>query len=160
LANTGAPNDYRASFREPTRGFAGLGGMKFSFAKQWRSLSSGTPGHRFRDRYHRNQKAKDRPWFGRILRFVLAAVIFTGAIILTVIPGPAVPLFFVAGALIASDWLWMAKVMDRAEVFFRKIFKPIGKFWLNLPVYGRVLLAIVTTSLSITASITVYRLMH
>lgn len=131
-----------------------------SLAQQWRSLSSGTPGHRFRDRYHRNQKNKQQHWSGRFVRFLLAAVIFAGALALTVIPGPATPLFFVAGALIASDWLWMAKVMDRVEVFLRKIFKPIGKFWHKLPVYGRVLLAIATTSISITASITVYRLMH
>ena len=134
--------------------------MNSSLAKHWRSLTSGTPGRRFSDRYHRNQKDKNRPWFGRILRFVLAAVIFAGALALTVIPGPATPLFFVAGALIATDWLWMAKVMDRVEVWLRKVFQPIARFWLKLPVYGRVLLALVTTSLSITASITVYRLMH
>jgi len=134
--------------------------MKFSLAKQWRSLSSGTPGHRFRDRYYRNQKDPKNHWTGLILRFVLAAVIFTAALALTVIPGPATPLFFIAGALIATDWLWMAKVMDHIEVWLRKVFKPIGKFWLRLPVYGRVLLAITTTTISIATSITVYRLMH
>jgi len=46
------------------------------------------------------------------------------------------------------------------EVFLRKIFKPIGKFWLKLPVYGRVLLVIATTSISLATSITVYRLMR
>jgi hypothetical protein len=131
-----------------------------SFAKQWHSLSAGKPGHRFRDRYHQNQKNPQQRWTGRIVRFVLAAVIFLGAAALTVIPGPATPLFFVAGALIASDWLWMAKVMDRIEVLLRKIFKPVGKVWLKLPVYGRVLLALFTTTLSITVSVAVYRLMH
>ena len=134
--------------------------MHSSLAKQWRSLSAGTPGHRFRDRYYRNQKDPKKHWTGRIVRFVLAAALFTCAVALTVIPGPATPLFFVAGALIATDWLWMAKVMDRVEVFLRKIFKPIGKFWLKLPVYGRVLLALVTTTISITASITVYHLIR
>ena len=134
--------------------------MHTSLKKRWRALSAGTPGRRFRDRYHRNQKNQQKNWIGRIVRIVVAAVVLVGAAILTVIPGPAIPLFFLAGALIASDWLWMAKVMDRAEVFLRKIFKPIGKFWLHLPVYGRVLLAIATTTLSITASITIYRLMR
>jgi hypothetical protein len=134
--------------------------MHSSLAKQWRALSSGTPGHRFRDRYHRNAKDPKRHWLGRIVRLVLAVAVFVVAVALTVIPGPATPLFFLAGALLASDWLWMAKVMDRVEVFLRRIFKPIGRFWLKLPVYGRVLLAVVSTTISITASITVYRLMH
>ena len=134
--------------------------MHSSLAKQWRSLSAGTPGHRFRDRYYHNKKDPKKHWTGRIVRFALAAALFTCALALTVIPGPATPLFFVAGALIATDWLWMAKVMDRVEVFLRKIFKPMGKFWLKLPVYGRVLLVIATTSISLATSITVYRLMR
>jgi hypothetical protein len=134
--------------------------MYSSWAKQWRALSSGTPGHRFRDRYQRNKKDPKRHWAGRIVRVALAAVVLVGALTLTVIPGPATPLFFLAGALLASDWLWMAKFMDRLEVFLRRIFKPIGKFWLALPIYGRVLLALVTTTISITASITVYHLIR
>jgi len=131
-----------------------------SLAKQWHALSAGKPGHRFRDRYYSNKKNAQQRWLGRILRFALAAVIFVGAAALTVIPGPAIPLFIVAGALVASDWLWMAKLMDRIEVWLRKIAKPIGKFWENLPTYGRVLLALLMTTLSITASVAVYRFMH
>jgi len=134
--------------------------MQSSLAKEWRSLRAGTPGRRFRDRYQRNRKAQRQHWAGRVLRFVLAALLLAGAIVLTVIPGPATPLFFLAGALIATDWLWMAKVMDRLEVWLRKIFRPVQHFWLGLPVYGRVLLALTTTSVSIATSITVYHLMH
>lgn len=134
--------------------------MHTSLEKRWRALSAGTPGRRFRERYYRNQKNPKKNWMGRLVRILFAAVVLVGASVLTVVPGPAIPLFFLAGALIASDWLWMAKIMDRVEVFLRKIFKPIGKFWLHLPVYGRVLLALVTTTLSITASITIYRLMR
>ncbi|MEJ1974350.1 MAG: hypothetical protein WDM96_18390 [Lacunisphaera sp.] len=107
--------------------------MNTTLARQWRSLSSGTPGRRFRDRYHRNQRDKNQHWLGRVLRVVFAAAAFTAGIVLTVIPGPATPLFFISGALIAADWLWMARVMDRLEVWLRKVFKPVAKFWLRLP---------------------------
>ncbi len=106
---------------QPTGVFRGLANMHHSsFAKQWHSLSAGKPGHRFRDRYYSNKKNSEQRWAGRIVRFALAAVILVGAAVLTVIPGPAIPLFLVAGALIASDWLWMAKIMDRIEVGLRK----------------------------------------
>jgi len=146
---------------QPTGVFRGLANMHHSsFAKQWHSLSAGKPGHRFRDRYYSNKKNSEQRWAGRIVRFALAAVILVGAAVLTVIPGPAIPLFLVAGALIASDWLWMAKIMDRIEVGLRKIAKPVGKFWQNLPTYARVLLALLMTTLSVTASIVMYRLMR
>ena len=134
--------------------------MHSFLSRQWRSLGSGTPGRRFRDRYERNERNKDRPWFGRVLRLLLAAVAFAAAAVLTVIPGPATPLFFLAGALLATDWLWMAKVMDRVEVALRKILQPVARLWFRLPVYGRVALLLATTTLSIATSITVYRLMH
>lgn len=131
-----------------------------SLAKRWRSLSTGKPGHRFRDRYYQNQRNPQQRWIGRIVRFALAGVIFVGAAALTVIPGPAIPLFILAGALVASDWLWMAKFLDRAEIWLRKIIKPIGKFWENLPTYGRVLLALLMTTISITTSVAMYRWMN
>ena len=129
-------------------------------SRQWRALSSGTPGRRFRDRYERNKRNKNRPWFGRVLRLLLAAVAFATGVLLTVIPGPATPLFLLAGALVATDWLWMAKVMDRVEVWLRKILKPVVKLWHRLPVYGRVALMLATSTASVITSYTVYRLMH
>jgi hypothetical protein len=134
--------------------------METSLAQRWRALAAGTPGRRFRDRYHRNRKARHEHWVSRILRWALAGVLLVLGMILTVVPGPAIPLLLLAGALLATDSLWLSKLMDRLEVGARKLFKPIGRAWHRLPVYGRVLVALLTTSISIATSITVYRLMH
>ena len=134
--------------------------MHSFLSRQWRSLGAGTPGRRFRDRYERNRRNKNRSWLGRALRFFLAAVAFVAGVLLTVLPGPATPLFFLSGALLATDWLWMARVMDRGEVWLRRIFRPVARFWHRLPVYGRVALLLATTTASVLTSYTVYRLMH
>jgi hypothetical protein len=134
--------------------------MDTSFARRWRSLAAGTPGRRFRDRYHRNRRSRHQHWAGRLVRWVAAAVLLVVGLILTVIPGPAIPLLLLAGALLATDSLWLSKALDRLEVVARKFLRPVARFWLRLPVYGRILLALLTTTISIATSVTVYHLMR
>src|SRR5690348_1743209 len=94
------------------------------FSRSWQQLRQGRPGHRFRDRYHRHQRSKEsNGWMGRIVHLVLAIVAVAIGVVLVFIPGPAILFFFIAGALLASDWLWMARVLDWGEVRLRSLWR-------------------------------------
>lgn len=128
--------------------------------KHWHQLIAGTPGRRFRDRYYRNQRSEKTHPLQRIGRWILALVAFAGALVLTVIPGPAIPLFFLAGALIASDWLWMAKTLDWVEVKARAIWKKLARIWHRLPRSAHVALVILGCCCSVALTYGTYRLMQ
>jgi hypothetical protein len=135
--------------------------MPSTLAKSWNSLTRGKPGHRFRDRYHRNQKSDTaRSWFWQIVRFVLAAVALAIAIVLAVIPGPAIVFFIISGALISSDWLWMARLMDWSEVRLRQLWDAAMRIWRRLPVGGRIALAATGAIVSAASTYGFYRLMQ
>lgn len=133
-----------------------------SLSKKWHGISAGTPGRRFRDRYyHAHQSSKrKRNAFHRVVRLSAAAVLLALGVVFAVIPGPAIPLFFLAGALLASDWLWMAKVLDWIELRARRLFRRLTKVWHHLPAYGRVLLIILGAGLSATLTYGTFRLFH
>jgi hypothetical protein len=103
-------------------------------------LPAGRPGERFRNRYHQHQKSKDRGLGGMILRMLLAGVALVVGFILVFIPGPAVVFFLIAGALLATDWLAMARLLDWGEVHVRRIWVRVKKIWDGLSTPARVAL--------------------
>ncbi len=128
---------------------------------RWGVLSRGTPGRRFRDRYHRNQRSTTkRGWWRRIVRFVLAALAFAVGLVLTVLPGPAIVFFLLAGALLATDWLWLAKLMDWLEVKARIAWAWARSLWRRLPRAGRIAVMAAGVSLSAASTYGVYCLMR
>lgn len=135
--------------------------MRASISRTWKKLNQGRPGHRFRERYRRNQKAgKSRNWLKRLVRFVAAAAAFAIGVVLVFIPGPAIVFFLIAGALLASDWLWVARFLDWSEVRLRAAWRRLHKFWRGLPVAGRVAVAAGGAMLSVASTYGVYQLMH
>jgi multisubunit Na+/H+ antiporter MnhG subunit len=110
-----------------------------SFKRQWSSLRHSRPGHRFQDRYERNQKTKkNQSWVGRILRMAAAAVAFVIGVILVFIPGPAFVFFALAGALVASESLVVARSLDWIEVKIRAVVTWCGRHWKRLHAVGKV----------------------
>lgn len=90
--------------------------MRFPFLRRWSNPCPGRPGQRFRDRYERHRR-RTTPyrWLGRLLRLFLALVCFVIGLVLAFVPGPAIVFFFLAGALVASDWRWAAGLLDWTE---------------------------------------------
>jgi hypothetical protein len=54
------------------------------------------------------------------------AVLLAGAIML-VAPGPGVLVFALGAALVAEESLWMAKLLDRAELRIRSLISALRK---------------------------------
>jgi hypothetical protein len=69
-------------------------------------------------------------------------------ILLAVIPGPAIPFFFVAGALLASEFRFAARFMDWLELRLRAVLGWARRHWRRLPGWARVFLVLAGASAS------------
>lgn len=117
--------------------------MPTALHKKWHWLPQGRPGERFRNRYHQHQRSNQRGLGGMILRFLLAGAAAAVGFVLVFIPGPAVVFFLIAGALLASDWLPVARLLDWGEVHVRRIWARARKLWDRLSTPVRVAVVIV-----------------
>lgn len=95
--------------------------MLAALKRRWTDLKRGTPGRRFQDRYRRAAEARARGGLSRILRVSAAAVAIVIGVVLVFLPGPAVVFFFIAGALLASESLHVARALDWTELKLRAV---------------------------------------
>ncbi len=135
--------------------------MPSKFKTALNSLRRGKPGQRFQDRYRRNQRSKaSRGILPRLIRLLGAAVALAIGAVLAFIPGPAVLFFLLAGALLASDSLMIARALDWTEVRARRVGRWAQRIWRGLPTYGRAALLLAGGCLSVASTYGVYRIMN
>jgi len=135
--------------------------MPLSLSHHWHDLARGKPGRRFQDRYRANQRNHtERRFLRRLLRILLALGATAIGAVLMFIPGPAIPFFILAGALLAADWRWMARTLDWLEVEARAWWKIVHGKWRQLPVAGRVALLLAGAGLTAATTYGAYRLMR
>ena len=128
------------------------------FREHWRELRRGRPGHRFQARYERARREANRGSVGRrIALLVLAFAMIAIGAVLAVIPGPAIPFFFIAGGLLATESRYVARFMDWMEVLIRKVFAWGKRKWRRLPTVVRVILIIVGVCCSAGSAYLSYR---
>jgi hypothetical protein len=135
--------------------------IHFGLREDWRKLKRGRPGHRFQDRYE--QARHDAAKCGiakRIGLMIAAAVLIVVGLFFAVVPGPAVPFFFVAGALLASESRAIARAMDWIEVRVRKVLAWAKRRWRQLPVAARVAVCVVGVMCSATSAYLMYRFIY
>ena len=129
--------------------------------EHWEELKHGRPGRRFRDRYDRTHKKTARA-VGTAMRiglFVVALLCLAVAVVLSVIPGPAIPFFFVAGGLLASESRIIARVMDWFEVRARSLGGRAKRLWKTLPFFARIGLTVAGLCCSAGMAYLSYRFM-
>jgi hypothetical protein len=133
----------------------------FHFREQWQELKRGRPGHRFQDRYQRNRREAHRCGAGqRLLRLVGGVIAVLIGVVLVIIPGPALPFFFIAGGLFATESRTIARFMDWSEVRLRNIGAWAKRRWRQLPTAARVGLLILGACGSAGTMYLSYRLLH
>lgn len=91
---------------------------------------------------------------------VAAVVAIAIGLVLAVIPGPAVLFFLVAGILLASEWLWVARLLDWLEVRLRRVAQAARRGWRRLPRYGRVVLIAAAATASAASTWGLYQLVR
>lgn len=89
---------------------------------------------------------------------LLAVVAIVIAVFLMVLPGPAVLFYFFAGTLLASESLFVARLLDWAELRLRAGWKWGMGHWGRTPAWGRATLVALVVCLSVTSTYLSYRL--
>jgi hypothetical protein len=93
---------------------------KRQLRKGWTELKASKPGERFQDTYHRQKQAdRGRSAAARWLRPIVALLSFAIGVVLAFIPGPAVVFFALSATLLATQSLYVARALDRTEVWLR-----------------------------------------
>ena len=95
---------------------------------EWKAFAASRPGERFKDRYHRKRDA-DRPTWKKIVSPVLGILIAVLGLILLPAPGPGIPVALFGFALVAENFLWMARLLDLCEPPIRSIVTVCLRWW-------------------------------
>lgn len=117
-----------------------LAGMKQS----WQQFKQGKPGHRFQDRYRRNQQSSHgRFSFRKIFNIVGGSAISLAGVFLLVAPGPGWLTLFVGLGMISGELLPVARSLDWTEVKLRWLAREARDLWRASPPVLRVLIILV-----------------
>jgi hypothetical protein len=141
---------------------AATGHFFVGFREHWRALQRGRPGRRFQERYERARKGKAQHGGAarRIVTIVLSIVCLAIGLVLTVMPGPAVVFFFLAGGLLATESRAVARFMDWAEVHLRQVWAWAKRRWRRLPRAARVALLVAAACFAVAAMYVGYRFLR
>ena len=101
-----------------------------------RALQRERTGRRFQDRFEAGREwRKDARWTRRarrVLRLLAALVAIVVGLFLTVLPGPAILFFLLAGGLLAAESLFVARFLDWCEVRLRSGWDWVQPRWQRL----------------------------
>jgi uncharacterized protein (TIGR02611 family) len=99
--------------------------------QEWAQLKRGEPGSRFQDQFDRNRKeAKSK--FGRGLRVVAGVALLPVGLFMLAVPGPGLVVIAIGAVLIAREFRWAARLLDRLEVRGRKVARWAKRRWRRL----------------------------
>lgn len=134
--------------------------MTPTLKSQWQALRRGTPGARFEERYRASRRGANRATLiQRIVRIAIAVVAVAIGLVLVFIPGPAVLFFALAGALLATESLMVARLLDGAEVRVRRLARWALRRWHALSLGGRISVATALVGLGVGAGYASYRIL-
>ncbi len=126
--------------------------------EQWREFRESKPGHRFQDRYRRQQQHERGHVLKRIFLIVFGTVLALGSLFLAPLPGPGFATVFVGLAILAGELLPAARFLDWGEVRLRRFGRFVGRVWRSsLP--GKVAVVAVAALLAAAVAYVAYRLL-
>jgi hypothetical protein len=127
--------------------------MLQKFKENWQHFIQAEPGHRFQDRYDQCQCQRDpkcKFHFGKLVNVAVGIVVTAFGLFMMPAPGPGAPIVLVGLGLIGSEFLPVARFLDRAEVRLRPIVLRVREIALrtwtrtSLPIKAMVGLALLT----------------
>lgn len=123
--------------------------------KHWQEFKQSKPGHRFQDRYHRQQRHERGHIVWRVFVIVLGAVIAVGSLVLAPLPGPGWITVFVGLMILAGEFLPAARFLDWLEVLLRKLLRFTRKIW-ERSILGKLAVVVVAATLAAAIVYVVY----
>jgi hypothetical protein len=127
--------------------------------ESWRLFGASRPGHRFQDRYRRQQEG-ERGWRDpRRLFFVIGGLaIAIASLVFGVLPGPGTLTFFLGLAMVSGEFYPVARLLDWAEVRARKLGRWVAAVW-GSSTAGKALVASAATIGAAAVLYAAYRLL-
>jgi uncharacterized protein (TIGR02611 family) len=105
-------------------------GMIARTKESWRLFKASKPGHRFQERYRRQQQSEHGWRDPRKLFYVVGGLIITvGSLLFGVLPGPGTLTFFVGLGMIAGEFRPVARLLDWGELRARSLARWVGGLW-------------------------------
>jgi hypothetical protein len=96
--------------------------------RNWNALKRGRPGSRFEEQYERQQQTGSRG-AGRVLRIAAGVVLIPAGLFFLPAPGPGMLIIAVGAALIAREFRFAARGLDRVEVAGRRVAARARRAW-------------------------------
>ncbi len=116
-----------------------IGRMKGS----WQQFRQGKPGHRFQDRYRRNQQSSGGKFsFRKIVNIVGGSAIALAGVFLLAAPGPGWLTLVVGLGMVSGELSPVARALDWAEVNLRWLARKAGELWKASPPIVRILIVV------------------
>ena len=117
------------------------------------------PGRRFRDRYdRRHQENRSRLSPSSILYIVGGVLLVVASLFLGPAPGFGFGTAFLGLALLASEFLLIARFLDKAEVRLRSLGRELRDIWRTLPAALQAAVVVVAAILAVAVVYGLYRL--
>lgn len=124
--------------------------------EDWRCFKEGAPGSRFRGVYERRQQAQqERSGLRRAIPIAIGVVLILAGIAVGWVPGPGGFVGIFGVALLATQFRWLAKVLDWTELRLRGAWR---RLWKERSVPARVLVVVVAVAAAAGAAYGVGRL--
>lgn len=89
--------------------------------KDWRIVRENRPGDRFQARYRYREYQSPSSGLKRVLKIIFGMALIPLGILLWFVPGPGWLVIFIGLALLAGRSKMLSRLLDRAELFVRKI---------------------------------------
>jgi hypothetical protein len=114
--------------------------MTSTLRSEWRILRRAAPGRRFQESYAASRRHPDHGTFvRRAVRVGLAVIAMAIGVVLIFLPGPAVLFFAITGALLATESLTVARMLDWVELRLRAVAHWLVRRWRAMSGLQRVL---------------------
>ena len=102
--------------------------MKQAIERSWRTFKEGRPGHRFHDFYeYRQKKREGRSAAWHVVPIALGTILLVGGVAIGWLPGPGGFIAVFGVALLATEFEFLARWLDRAELWVRKAWRVAWK---------------------------------
>lgn len=104
--------------------------MLEKFKADWQHFKTSPPGQRFQERYQCHQReCEGKPNTGKLANVFLGLLLVIAGIIMIPAPGPGAIIACVGLALIGSEFLPLARFLDKAEVRLRPLIQWPKHVW-------------------------------
>lgn len=119
-------------------------------SKHDRASEGALPGRRFEQRYWRRQRSR-RSRMARLAWPALGIVIVACGLFLLPAPGPGIPVVLLGLAMVAENFLWVARLLDACEPPLRGAWDAAVTRWRRCSIALRIALAFLVALLLVSS---------